>query len=292
MAAGRPRPGDPAARQRGPLPAAARPRRGAPVRDHLPAAAARQADGREHARRRPRARRGPQEGAAAPVRLAQAAARGVRGGDRERSRDGPDHGAGRGRRPRRVRAGPGGQRDAPARSSTERPLAGPDPAALRTVAVPAMCEARTAPMPTSGTEPGGRGIARAGPGQRHVRRRAVDRGPRAGGPGLVRHRQPAALAAAAGGRARSRSVGHRTAGRRGRRPGRPRSSPTSRGRWRRCSSTGSTSRGLPRGRRRRARPPLREQPAAAPAAGRRAASSTASSASGSCSATCARAPTS
>ena len=46
LAARRGRPGDPAAHQRGPLPAAAGPRRGAPVRDHLPPAAALQGDGR------------------------------------------------------------------------------------------------------------------------------------------------------------------------------------------------------------------------------------------------------
>ena len=62
VAARRGRPGDPAAHQRGPLPAAAGPRRGAPVRHHPPPLAAVQDDGREPARRRPRAGRGaPQD---------------------------------------------------------------------------------------------------------------------------------------------------------------------------------------------------------------------------------------
>ena len=63
-------PGHPAALQRGPLPAPADPRRGAPVRDHPPPLAALQDDGREPARRRPRARRGAPQDAAQALRLA------------------------------------------------------------------------------------------------------------------------------------------------------------------------------------------------------------------------------
>ena len=49
-------PGDPAAHQRGALPAAAGPRRGAPVRDHVPPAAPVQGDDGQRPRRRARAR--------------------------------------------------------------------------------------------------------------------------------------------------------------------------------------------------------------------------------------------
>ena len=59
VAARRGLPGDPAAHLRGAVPAAAGPRRGAPVRDHLPPAEAVQVDDRVRAGRRPRARRRP-----------------------------------------------------------------------------------------------------------------------------------------------------------------------------------------------------------------------------------------
>ena len=49
---------------RGAVPAAADPRRGPPLRQHLPPRAARQADDQERARRHPRARPDPQEAAA------------------------------------------------------------------------------------------------------------------------------------------------------------------------------------------------------------------------------------
>ena len=105
-------PADPAADQRGALPAAAGPRRGAPVRHHLPPPAAVQGHDDVRARRHPGPRRGAAQGAAAPVRFGQAAPRGVGRGDRR----GPGH-----------RPGPGpDRRDAPggraARRRPSRPL--------------------------------------------------------------------------------------------------------------------------------------------------------------------------
>ena len=67
--------------QRRPLPAAARARRGPPVRDHLSPAEAVQVDGREHPRRRARARGDPAQGVAGAVRFAETAARGDGRGD-------------------------------------------------------------------------------------------------------------------------------------------------------------------------------------------------------------------
>ena len=58
-------PGHPAPHLRGALPAAAGPRRGAPLRDHLPPAAPLEADDRLHAGRRAGPRRDPAQGAAA-----------------------------------------------------------------------------------------------------------------------------------------------------------------------------------------------------------------------------------
>ena len=63
-------PGDPAAHLRGALPAPAGARRGPPVRDHPPPLAALEVDGREPARRRPRAGRGAAQDAAQALRLA------------------------------------------------------------------------------------------------------------------------------------------------------------------------------------------------------------------------------
>ena len=84
-------PGHPAPLVRGPLPAPADPRRGAPLRDHPPPLAAVQVDGREHARRRARPRRGAAQDAAQALRLAQEAARGRgrrhRPGARHRAHD-------------------------------------------------------------------------------------------------------------------------------------------------------------------------------------------------------------
>ena len=75
LAAGGGVPGDPAAQLRGPLPAAAAPRRGAPVRDHRAPQAAQQGHDGVGARRRARARPGAAGGAAAALRVRQAAAR-------------------------------------------------------------------------------------------------------------------------------------------------------------------------------------------------------------------------
>ena len=71
---------------RGPLPAAADPRRGAPVRHHPPPLAAVQVDGREHARRRTRPRRGAAQDPAQALRLAEEAARGGGRGHRPGAR--------------------------------------------------------------------------------------------------------------------------------------------------------------------------------------------------------------
>ena len=87
-----PIPGDPAAHLRGALPAAAGTRRGAPLRDHLPPAAAVRADDRVGSGQRAGPRRDPAQGAAAPVRLAQAACRGQSGGDRRGARHRQAHG--------------------------------------------------------------------------------------------------------------------------------------------------------------------------------------------------------
>ncbi len=76
LAARRGRAGDPAAHVRGAVPAAAGAGRGAPVRDHLPPAEAVQGDDDLGAGRRAGAGRDPAEGAADPVRLAEAAPRG------------------------------------------------------------------------------------------------------------------------------------------------------------------------------------------------------------------------
>ena len=75
-----------AAVQRGPLPAPADPRRGAPLRDHPPPLAAVQVDGREPARRRARPRRGAPQDPAQALRLAEEAARGHGRGDRRGAR--------------------------------------------------------------------------------------------------------------------------------------------------------------------------------------------------------------
>ena len=103
------------------------------------------------------------------------------------------------------------------------------------------------------------------------------RGPGAGGPRLVRRRQPAARAAAAGWSTTSRASPDvaRLAVVVDVRGGRmfddlARALDDVAGRGHRPAGA------VPRGRRRRARPPLREQPAPAPAAGRRRGSSTAS----------------
>ena len=71
-------PRHPAAHQRGPLPAPAAARRGAPVRHHLPPPAPVQGHDDVRSSTASRARREPPEGAAAPVRFGQAASRGGR----------------------------------------------------------------------------------------------------------------------------------------------------------------------------------------------------------------------
>ncbi len=78
-------PGDPAAHERGALPAAAAARRGAPVRDHASASPA-PARHPERARRDPRARRGAHQGAAAALRLGDRAQEGDAGGDHRAAR--------------------------------------------------------------------------------------------------------------------------------------------------------------------------------------------------------------
>ena len=105
VAARRGVPGDPAPYVRGALPAATGPRRGAPVRHHLPPAAAVEADDRVRAGQRARAGRGPAQGAAAPVRLAEAAGRGQRRGDRRGAGHRPPHRRGD---PGRAQPGPPG----------------------------------------------------------------------------------------------------------------------------------------------------------------------------------------
>ena len=82
LAAGRGVPGHPAAQQRGTVPAAAGPGRGAPVRHRLPPAEAEQGGHRQRARRRARARPGPARHAAQALRLGAQAPRGERRGDR------------------------------------------------------------------------------------------------------------------------------------------------------------------------------------------------------------------
>ena len=84
VAPGRGRPGDLAEDQRGALPAAAGSRRGAPFRDHPPPRTPVEVHDVQRAGRHPRSRRGAPEGAAPPLRLGEAAAR----GDRRRDRGG------------------------------------------------------------------------------------------------------------------------------------------------------------------------------------------------------------
>ena len=95
LAAGRRLPGDPAAHQRGALPAAAGPRRGAPLRDHLPSPAPVEGDDNLGARRHTRAGRHAAQGVAREVRLGEAATGGNRAtagaGGRDRAGPGPDH---------------------------------------------------------------------------------------------------------------------------------------------------------------------------------------------------------
>ena len=182
LAAGRPRPGHPAAHQRGPLPAAAGARRGAPVRHHLPPAEAVEVDDHQRPRRRARAGRDPAQGAAAALRLAQAAP------GRERRRDRRVRRAsGRVRLPRSSRRWPAtttGTRDRPDdRRDTRR--RSPSPRARRPHddrRVPAAVQI----------------VVR----HRPVRRRPQHGGQVPGGPRLVRRRQPAAWAAHHHGRPR------------------------------------------------------------------------------------------
>ena len=78
------------AQQRGAVPAAAGPGRGAPVRDHLPPAEARQGGHRERARRRARARPGPARRAAQALRLGAQAPDREHRGDRRGARHRPE----------------------------------------------------------------------------------------------------------------------------------------------------------------------------------------------------------
>ena len=87
VAAGGAVPDDPAAHVRRAVPAAARARRGAPLRDHLPPPEAVEVDDHVGARRHRRARRDTAQGAAAAVRLAEA----VASGEYRRHRRGPGH---------------------------------------------------------------------------------------------------------------------------------------------------------------------------------------------------------
>ena len=90
MAAGRGVPGHPPAQQRGTVPAAAGPGRGAPVRHHLSPAEARQGGHRERARRRARARPGPARRAAQALRLGTQAPDREHRGDRRGARHRPE----------------------------------------------------------------------------------------------------------------------------------------------------------------------------------------------------------
>src|SRR6266508_277026 len=86
LRAGLARPGGAAPRQRGAVPAAAGPRRGAPLRHRLPPQAARQVDDPQRARRHPRRGRGQAQGPGAPLRLAAEGRAGQRGRDRRPAR--------------------------------------------------------------------------------------------------------------------------------------------------------------------------------------------------------------
>ena len=92
LASRRARPDRAATHQRGPLPAPARARRGAPLRHRPSPAAPRQGDDRQCARRRARARTHPPPGPAQDLRLRQEAARRECGGDRDRARHRPGYG--------------------------------------------------------------------------------------------------------------------------------------------------------------------------------------------------------
>ena len=84
-------PGHPPAQQRRAVPAAARPRRGAPLRHHLPPQQAVEADDGLGARRGARPRRAPAQGAGDALRVGGAAQTGVRRGDHLGARHRRDH---------------------------------------------------------------------------------------------------------------------------------------------------------------------------------------------------------
>ena len=157
------------------LPAPAGARRGAPLRDHPPPRRAVQDDGGEPPRRRARARRGAPQGAAAAVRLAAQAAGCHRRGDRR----GPGHRAAHGRGDR----GGAGRR-------THRPRSASTPRPARSRRGSSGTRRRQRPGTTAADGAPGR----AGRRHRHDRRRAQHRGQGAGGPRLLRRRQPAARA--------------------------------------------------------------------------------------------------
>ena len=111
-------PGHHAAHQRGAVPAPARARRGAPLRDHPPPWPPVQDHGGESARRRPGPGGGAPQGAAAPVRLTAEDPRGHGGGDRRGARASADRTARGDRRGAAQRAGtaPRASTPPPARS--------------------------------------------------------------------------------------------------------------------------------------------------------------------------------
>ena len=196
VAAGRRPSGHPAAHQRGPLPAAAGARRGAPVRDHLPPAAAVEAHDGQRPRRRPRARPDPPQGAAQALRLAEEAA----AADVEEIAEVPGIGpataeavvAALSRRTARRRST---RRPASCSTTSGRRVARGERATRCDVGTPgwrestrSMVSASSERRPDAHVE----GSARAGGRHRHVRRRPQHGGARAGGPRLLRGRQPPA----------------------------------------------------------------------------------------------------
>ena len=239
-------PGDPAAHQRGPLPPPAGARRGPPVRHHPPPLAPLQVDGREHARRRARA-----SARCAARRCSSTSAR-------SRSCARP--------RPTRSRWCPASGRAPPPRSR-RRSRAPTRPARLPHQPVRVNTATGEIIEEDSVTD-GGPDRRRARHRHRHDRRRPQHRRQGAGGPRLLRGRQPAAHAGARRRPPRRRQPrGPPADRRRGRRPLRlvlrlPAGQPAP-GRHRPADHAA-----LPRGHRRRPRPPTGGRPPPAPAAGR------------------------
>ena len=182
---GRARPGDPAAHQRGAVPAAAGPGRGAPVRHHLPPAERSPGDDDLGAGRRARARRDPAQGRCCSSTSAREAA--ARGHASTRS-------------PRCPGIGPAdGRRRSPPRCTGSDAAAGSGSVGPRSPA-----EVASMRRESGGIEVVG--------GHRAVRGRPQHRGEVPGGPRLVRRGQPAAGADRDDGRPRRRTPGARSPG--------------------------------------------------------------------------------